>query len=253
MLFRSATPRRGNQSAPPAARGNAPPTPAHSAERPGRFRPPCRSAESAVPATGTCGVPPRRVPVAESGAHSSASSPSVGGCAVPAQVPTATGTQRASPVHPAAARFPPTCSPISASTGSFLGWGGPVPMTRCCVTSATSPAAPTPHTCGWGPTPSTAPNTACGAATSPAHCRMSAAPPDAPRHRHHDSHGPRPRRSPREDRGTDQVRGSGRPASHALVTPSNRSELARRIPLPAVGGPLGVSEARHCWIRSPTR
>ncbi|WP_338051868.1 hypothetical protein [Rhodococcus koreensis] len=36
--------------------------------------------------------------------------------------------------------------------------GGPAPTTRWCVTSVTSPVAPTPHTCGWGPTPSTAPN-----------------------------------------------------------------------------------------------
>ena len=32
-----------------------------------------------------------------------------------------------------------------------------------------------PRTCGWGPTPSTAPNTTCAAATSPVSSPMSAA------------------------------------------------------------------------------
>ncbi|MFC9553714.1 hypothetical protein ACFTWF_22945 [Rhodococcus sp. NPDC056960] len=46
--------------------------------------------------------------------------------------------------------------------GIIPDWGGPAPTTRCCATSATSPAASTLRTCGWAPTESTAANTTCG-------------------------------------------------------------------------------------------
>lgn len=69
---------------------------------------------------------------------------------------------RACPGRPGAEPYRRICSPTSSNTASLRGWGDLTPTMRRYAINATSPAAPTRHTCNWEPIAATAVNTSFG-------------------------------------------------------------------------------------------